>query len=498
MLKSSLLEVVRTFTKEDIAKFEDFLKSPYYNKNTNVLKLFGYIKKFAPGFDDEKLSKEEAWKKLYGNKAYNYGTIKNIIHELTKLAIEYIDCEFRNTEEILKELEVCKALNGRKIFKLSFSRLKAMEEKYSGINIKNNNLGFMDYFYLMHNIYNLKMLNVVRTDTNIDFRTERNKFAEYMLYHFLCSILLEFCSNRHLVLGKSDWEKPNITSLLEEALTPEFYLKASEFVKDKNKTMSKILEGFYHLYLCISVKNNAEAFYKFKSISSEIKPLLSPEQYSEMLKFRTFAITSFTESKIDVTREMFELQEEWVETGAFEEYKNGPVLDYKFVKFISYAATYKKFETMEKFIKKYLHRVAESSRESCYNYAMANIYYGKKEYCKSLECINKVKLIYFEMKYLVRTTTSINYYELGDYDSFLYLLDSGKHFLKTAEKTNENEMYKNAFDLFCRYLDRLFKLRENYDEADMAVLKKEISSTVPSKRTWLLEKADELKGLNLK
>jgi hypothetical protein len=395
-------------------------------------------------------------------------------------------------------MEICKALNGRKIYKLASLRLKALEDKYAGANMKNSNLGFTDYFSMMHNIYNLKMLNIVRTDSNSDFRTERGSFAEYIVYYLLSTMLLEFCSNRHTVLGKSDWVKPNITALLEEALHPGFYLKASEFVKDKNETMQKTLEAFYYLYLCISVKNNAEAFYKFKSMSSEIKPLLSPEQYSEILKFRTFAIASFTESKIDVTKEMFELQEEWVRIGAFEEYKSGPVLDYKFVKFVSYAATYKQFETLEKFIEKYLHRVPEGSRESCYNYALANIYYGKKEYYKSLEYLNKVRYIYFEMKYLVKTATSINYYELGDYDSFLYVLDSGRHFLKTAEKTNENDMFKNAFDLFCRYLDRLFKLRENYNEADMAILKKEISSTVPNKRTWLLEKVDELKELNLK
>src|SRR5258706_12075729 len=93
MLKSSLFEIIRTFSKEDLIKFDDFVKSPYHNRNSNVVKLFMAIKKFAPDFKDPKLSKEEVWKKIFPAKEYNYGIMKNLIHDLNKLSLKFLQLQ---------------------------------------------------------------------------------------------------------------------------------------------------------------------------------------------------------------------------------------------------------------------------------------------------------------------------------------------------------------------------------------------------------------------
>ena len=61
MLKSSLLEILRTFSKQELIKFEDFVRSPYFNKKENVVKLFLEIKKYAPEFESENLDKEKVY-----------------------------------------------------------------------------------------------------------------------------------------------------------------------------------------------------------------------------------------------------------------------------------------------------------------------------------------------------------------------------------------------------------------------------------------------------
>ena len=87
MNKSSLIEILRSFDKEELTKFEDFLNSPYHNKNRNTLRLFTVVKKYFPNFKSEELNKEIVWKKLFPDKDYNYGVMKNQIHELSKLCM---------------------------------------------------------------------------------------------------------------------------------------------------------------------------------------------------------------------------------------------------------------------------------------------------------------------------------------------------------------------------------------------------------------------------
>ncbi|MBK7253137.1 MAG: hypothetical protein IPI04_04255 [Ignavibacteria bacterium] len=93
MLKSSLLEIIRTFTKQELAKFEDFVRSPYFNKKENVTKLFLEIKKYAPEFKSENLEKEIVWQKIFSKVKYNYGIMKNLIFDLNKLAVKFIELE---------------------------------------------------------------------------------------------------------------------------------------------------------------------------------------------------------------------------------------------------------------------------------------------------------------------------------------------------------------------------------------------------------------------
>ena len=59
-----MLEILRTFTKQELIKFEDFVRSPYFNRKDTVTKLFIEIKKYAPEFSSENLEKEKIWKKL--------------------------------------------------------------------------------------------------------------------------------------------------------------------------------------------------------------------------------------------------------------------------------------------------------------------------------------------------------------------------------------------------------------------------------------------------
>ena len=57
----SLLEILRTFSHDELKKFEDFLSSPYFNKHSGVTLLYKHIKKYAPEFKSPKLEMDEVW-----------------------------------------------------------------------------------------------------------------------------------------------------------------------------------------------------------------------------------------------------------------------------------------------------------------------------------------------------------------------------------------------------------------------------------------------------
>ncbi|HRB01639.1 MAG TPA: hypothetical protein PK294_14490, partial [Ignavibacteria bacterium] len=123
MLKSSLLEILRTFTKQELIKFEDFVRSPYFNKKENVTKLFLEIKKYTPEFSNENLEKERVWGNIFPGKEYNYGIMKNLIHELTKLSESFITIEYSKLDKLENSIDLLVTLMERQATKVFSSKI---------------------------------------------------------------------------------------------------------------------------------------------------------------------------------------------------------------------------------------------------------------------------------------------------------------------------------------------------------------------------------------
>ena len=106
MEKSTLVEILRTFSKDELTSFGDLAASPYFNKKTNVTKLCKALNKFAPAFPAEKITKEEMWKLIFPGKKYNYGIMKNLIYDLNKLAVKFIELETYSQKSFDNDLNI--------------------------------------------------------------------------------------------------------------------------------------------------------------------------------------------------------------------------------------------------------------------------------------------------------------------------------------------------------------------------------------------------------
>lgn len=153
MIKSSLLEILRTFSKQELIKFEDFIRSPYFNKNENVLKLFLVIKKYAPAFNDPDLNKEIVWKSLFPGMKYNYGKMKNVIHDLNQLAEKFIRLEHAERNEIRKDYQLLEVLFERNILNLLKRKFSSFEKDYSEEKLRNSNTETEEIYQHLSNAY---------------------------------------------------------------------------------------------------------------------------------------------------------------------------------------------------------------------------------------------------------------------------------------------------------------------------------------------------------
>ena len=60
-MNNSITDLLKTFTGKELKDFREFLKSPYFNKRSAVLKLFDVIVKFHPEYESPLLTKEKVF-----------------------------------------------------------------------------------------------------------------------------------------------------------------------------------------------------------------------------------------------------------------------------------------------------------------------------------------------------------------------------------------------------------------------------------------------------
>src|SRR2546426_7485652 len=99
MLQHSLINVLKTFSGEEIKEFRKFVESPYFNMSELALKLYDELAKFHPSFDHSVLTKESLYDKLGTGNAYNDSTMRNLLADLVRLAEKFLKQQnFEKTE----------------------------------------------------------------------------------------------------------------------------------------------------------------------------------------------------------------------------------------------------------------------------------------------------------------------------------------------------------------------------------------------------------------
>ena len=111
----------------------------------------------------------------------------------------------------------------------------------------------------------------------------------------------------------------------------------------------------------------------------------------------------------------------------------------------------------------------------------------------------KVNFRFVGMKFNVKKFMFMLYYELNDYESFVYGMDSYKHFLDYNSQQNKiPERHVQSAKIFCKYIDKLFKIRESGDLLEMDLFEKELIEYKVNYGSWFTWKVEELKQNSIK
>jgi hypothetical protein len=477
MAEASIYRVLKTLSKDEIKRLDRFLRSPYFTEGRNIspgiiYSYFELLKKFHPDFDIGELTDEKIYSKLYPHGGSSAKIVAKLNSDLLKL-----------TEIFLSYEEYCK--NETEVKRNSLIQLSDRRTDKVFLKRFNEMLGYLDklerdedYFYETYYIWKNYWKNYFLSKSVYKLDESISHINSFFIYVVLGSL-------RIYLWGLSYLKMINIGT--------DFYL-FDEIMQHVNKNYKRYKEIpqvlIYFNLIKMSTTGDESYYYSLKDLKGNYF-----QKLSELDKYNVFIMmTNFCQNKISkwdmkYRNERFELDKEFLDSNLVEWL--GGIHFFHFLAITKNAVKLGEYEWVEKKVKELNNRIESRYKDFAVSYINALIYFEQKQFGKALEALSKLKIEYSHQKQYTRNMMIQIYFETGEDDTALSLIDSGRHFINRDRHLGE-EAKKKSLN-FLGFTERLIRAR-NKAQPEMlgnSPEKLEKLDGVENK-DWLIEKIDEM------
>ena len=490
MLKSSLLEIIRTFSKQELIKFEDFVRSPFYNKKENVVKLFLQLKNCAPDFPEEKLSKEKVWETLFPGKIYNYGIMKNIIFDLNKLAEEFITTLRFNTDEYKRNEYLLDALFDRELLKIFLNKHNSFDKEPDLDYLNANNLEIDDYLHYMSKIYHLKLHYHHQFDIN--FKIENLQFScdSYQVSYFLMVLFASYLNAEVNQRERNFDPGRNPATKVLDLISPGLEMIV-ELISANTGLNSHYIKIYYFTYLAFRDKT-ASRYLDLKKIVFENLNIL-PKIHQQSVHYGLIMTLFKTkDNKLNNSEEVIEILDSLIENNIMTSLRNDIIPIHIFHLYLGACFAIGDAVRIERFGSRFISKLDDKQIEDSKTYLNFMNSFFNKDFMQALNSISLLDIPYSGHKNTLKKLKTMCIYEIGDYEMFLNEFDSLKHYIKN---NNIGDVVKSKFNKHFSAIKRLFNLKQDFDKFKYLELM-DFFDSIENYNYWFNEKLDEIKKTN--
>ncbi len=481
MQSSKLIQVLKTFTKEEFKTFEKFLNSPIFFDGIGIKKsvaFLQFIQSNFPHFEASKLKKERAFKKLYPGQEYITGKIEKQMSNLFKYVEAFI--VFQNTpvdREMYQLLNLSAFYQQRRLYNLAKTNIKK-QHKFLQNKDQWNSTDYHEAFLWEKQLCDYQALSQdFKEQSNLPLALE--SLDQYYIFEKLtlaCQLL-----SIHRFLFPVDFKK---SLVFIDQLAP--LLEANHFD-------IPIIKIYYKAYrLLRSEEQNAKTeFLAFEKELNQYYEVFSSETLQSLnALIRNYSIRQYHKGLDTYLEKAFQLYQAHLEEGYL--YYEGKLLSSTMGNIVVFGLRLKQFDWVFQFIQQHKNKVTgTSSPNIIYSFNLANYYFYTADYPKALDCLadtyedtyyklaaKRLEIkIYYEMQHVLLAA------KIDAFKIFIYRL-SPKSITEIQKEGN-----RNFIDLLKQiHLPRTFQNKKRIEKLTNKIKQLEYIT----EKDWLIEKVQAL------
>ncbi|HMQ48264.1 MAG TPA: hypothetical protein PKA70_12435 [Saprospiraceae bacterium] len=361
--------MLRTMSADEFRYLRKALKSPIWNTDPSLEKLYAYLKKYYPHFQDAHLSDEKVFATVYSTPYDDY-KLRRLLSAFYNLVMKYLTfLELDHRPKLAQKLKI-KVLERRNIYsqfeKETQERIKVLEEmpfrdvEYYGEMLE------LYYDYYFHPL------------------TQKHTLSDIPLRH-LSDYIDRYFALIKLRIGS---ELKNRENLFSENYDMRLMDELDRVFQQGLIEEGPIFKLYYHLFELYKPESNYDTFLKLEQIFFDSLSLIRHEDcllvFQQLLNYIIQQINSGEAQFYPDLLQMYQI-------GLEKDFliDQGRISEATFSNIVMVGCNEKAFDWTQQFIVNFESYLDESVRQDTYTHSLVLLHYYKKEYEQAWHMLNE-------------------------------------------------------------------------------------------------------------
>ena len=475
MINSSLIKILRSFSRAQLRSFEKFTDSPYFNTSRASAEMLKEMIKYYPDFSSPQFTKENLFKAVYSKNDFNSVLFRKILSNLINLSEKFLTVENQD----FKDSCLLKGLRKNKLFDLYNLKHKRIVKENKDILINEEFLLGLSFIEGENTNYHYE------TDNYVEYEKGKENVFQYDSLYYFYRFAQTFIRLKNVAILDPS-QSNNLIGYLHKNLDLGCLVNDIKGSSMQNKEIFYQLIRLvqFHSTRDVNLYNEIREF-SFNYSSSHSSTIIYIG-YIYLLDFISYKINSGEKEYLHERHKIYKKMESDYYSRGFAE-----ITLIQFNNFFLSGIKTGDLEFSRYVLGKYIDALEKRGNPGLKKFFESRLLFISGDFMESLKIITSFKtggllLDDYVLVPEIRVLMLQLYYEIGYFEEAIYLTDAFKQFLKKNKRLSiHSRKYYGNFLKFYRTLlfDKMNNISVKNEQFESQIRKENTTE-----KSWLLEK----------
>lgn len=474
MLGSKSFALLQTFSKVELNRLRRFLRSPWFNDDEDVLRLFELLNEVIRKGDEAMpmLDKAAVWASLFPEKTYDDAALRRLISALTQLALRFLLEEQRQQDPIANALSMQKVLDKPELKKHLAGVERQVQHTLDQVDGKSP-----EYYLACFQMHWNRFSRSAKSVSTADYLEKLYPASEFLDIFYVVQKLkmhMAWLMFRKVRVVDREFNMP-----------PDFWTQ----LEDPRYREVPLVAIYKNAARCVEEPSEEAHFDALLRDLERYSPELTKEDLRECYHIaQNYCALKINQGRTEYYAVMFRVFQALIRLDILLE--NNTLSEGVFKNMVTIALNLGEYGWAEAFIRDYSGYLPSDIRENARTFNLATLYFHQKKHQAVMELLRNVE--YSDVVYALGSKLLLlrTYYELDELMAMDSLMDSFRIYVRRNKLISKD--LKREYINFLNYLKKLTSLSVASPQAKAAFKQKVSTSKNPTTKKWLLEKIEEL------